>query len=173
MTINELKQYLNKSSNPYLLILIGPPLSGKDTVIRQLDLNDVVIVSRDQILLDVYGSDNYDEAFKNVNQKKVDSVLLSTIQKASKEGKNVIINMTNMTRKRRMYHLEFFNEDYNKVAVIFPILDSAEYDRRNMKRKEEENKFIPSHVLKNMISSYQTVDKQKEGFDKVISLTIK
>lgn len=127
------------------------------------------MISRDQILLDVYGSDNYDEAFKNVNQKEVDRVLISSIQKASKENKNVIINMTNMTRKRRMYNLDFFGDEYYKIAVIFPILDESEYERRNLKRKEEEQKFIPSHVLKNMISSYQTVSKE-EGFDKIISL---
>ena len=80
---------------PWVLTLIGPPLSGKDTWIRNnFNLDEVVMISRDQILLDVYGSDNYDEAFKNVNQKEVDRVLISTIQKASKEGKNVIINMT-------------------------------------------------------------------------------
>jgi predicted kinase len=155
---------------PWVLTLIGPPLSGKDTWIgNNFDVNEVVMISRDQILLDVYGSDNYDEAFKNVNQKEVDRVLISTIQKASKENKNVIINMTNMTRKRRMYNLDFFGDEYYKVAVIFPILDEAEYERRNLKRKEEEQKFIPTHVLKNMISSYQTISKD-EGFDKIISL---
>jgi predicted kinase len=155
---------------PWVLTLIGPPLSGKDTWIRQnFNLDEIVMISRDQILLDVYGSDNYDEAFKNVNQKEVDRVLISTIQKASKENKNVIINMTNMTRKRRTYNLGFFSDDYYKVAVIFPILDEAEYERRNLKRKEEEQKFIPSHVLKSMISSYQSVSKE-EGFDKIVSL---
>jgi predicted kinase len=155
---------------PWVLTLIGPPLSGKDTWIKQnFNPSDIVMISRDQILLDVYGSDNYDEAFKNVNQKEVDRVLISTIQKASKENKNVIINMTNMTRKRRMYNLDFFGDEYYKVAVIFPILDEAEYERRNLKRKEEEQKFIPTHVLKNMISSYQTISKD-EGFDKIISL---
>jgi predicted kinase len=155
---------------PWVLTLIGPPLSGKDTWIKQnFNPSDIVMISRDQILLDVYGSDNYDEAFKNVNQKEVDRVLISTIQKASKENKNVIINMTNMTRKRRMYNLDFFGDEYYKVAVIFPILDEAEYERRNLKRKEEEQKFIPTHVLKNMISSYQTVSKE-EGFDKIVSL---
>jgi predicted kinase len=155
---------------PWVLTLIGPPLSGKDTWIRNnFDMNEVVMVSRDQILLDVYGSDNYDEAFKNVNQKEVDRVLISTIQKASKENKNVIINMTNMTRKRRIYNLDFFGDEYYKVAVIFPILDEKEYERRNLKRKSEENKFIPLHVLKNMISSYQSISKD-EGFDKIVSL---
>lgn len=155
---------------PWVMTLIGPPMSGKSTWIKQnFNPGDVVMISRDQILLDVYGSDNYDEAFKNVDQKEVDRVLISTIQKSSKEGKNVIIDMTNMTRKRRIHNLDFFGDEYYKLAVIFPILDETEYERRNLKRKEEENKWIPPHVLKNMISSYQTVTKE-EGFDKIISL---
>lgn len=164
LNIKHLKQ-------PWVLVLIGPPLSGKSTWIKNnFDMNEVVLISRDQTLLDVYGSDNYDEAFKNVNQKEVDRVLVSNIQKASKEGKNVIIDMTNMTRKRRIYNLNFFGNEYYKVGVIFPILDESEYERRNLKRKEEEQKFIPTHVLKNMISSYQTVDKSSEGFNKIVSL---
>lgn len=168
MDTRKLKHILNTCSQPYILMLIGPPLSGKDTALKQMNL-DAVMISRDQILMDVYGSDNYDEAFKNVNQKEVDRVLISTIQKAVKEKKNVIINMTNMTRKRRTYNLGFFSDDYYKVAVIFPILDEAEYERRNLKRKEEESKWIPPHVLKSMISSYQSVTKE-EGFDKIVSL---
>ena len=34
---------------------------------------------------------------------------------------------------------------------------------------EEENKDLPMHVIKNMISSYQPVSPE-EGFDKVISI---
>jgi len=155
---------------PWVLTLIGPPMSGKDTWIRQnFNLDQIVMISRDQILLDVYGSDNYDEAFKNVDQKEVDRVLVSTFINASKDKKNVIINMTNMTRKRRISNLNYFGDEYYKVAVIFPILDEAEYERRNLKRKEEESKWIPPHVLKSMISSYQSVTKE-EGFDKIVSL---
>lgn len=155
---------------PWVLTLIGPPMSGKDTWIRQnFNLDEIVMISRDQILLDVYGSDNYDEAFKNVDQKEVDRVLVSTFINASKDKRNVIINMTNMTRKRRISNLDYFGDEYYKVAVIFPILDEAEYERRNLKRKEEESKWIPPHVLKSMISSYQSVTKE-EGFDKIVSL---
>lgn len=167
MDTRKIKQILlNKS--PYVLILVGPPLSGKDTALRELNL-DAEMVSRDQILLDLYGSDNYDEAFKNVNQKEVDRILISTLQKFSKEKRNVVINMTHMNRKRRMYNLDFFGDDFYKVAIIFPILDESEYNRRNEKRRKEENKFIPTHVLKNMISSYQTISTE-EGFNKIISL---
>lgn len=168
MDTRKLKHILNTCEQPYILILVGPPLSGKDTVLKELKL-DAVIISRDQILLDVHGSDDYNLAFKSVNQKVVDENLRKSLIDAGNSTENVIVNMTHMTRKRRIQNLSYF-PNHNKIAVIFPILTEDEYKFRNLKRGSEENKTIPTHVLKNMISSYQTVDKNLEGFDKVISL---
>lgn len=160
----------NKFKEPYVLLLIGPPLSGKSTWIKNnFDLSQVTIISRDDLVIEVWGENNYDEAFKNVDQKKVNYLLDSRMKEAAEKGDNVIVDMTNMTSKRRKFTLSYFDEDYQKVAVIFPILDWDEYWRRNEKRKKEENKSIPDHVIKNMISSYQPISKD-EGFDKVISI---
>jgi len=160
---------LRNIKTPYILILIGPPLSGKSVFckkfIGEID-SDVTIISRDQVILDVYGSDNYTDAFKNVDQKEVDRALINNIKKASVG--NTIIDMTNLTTKRRKYNLSFFPNHY-KVGVIFPLLEKEEYDRRNAKRLEEENKHIPHFVLTRMISSYTPI-AEGEGFDKVISL---
>lgn len=164
---------LNKFKNlksPYILILVGPPLSGKSFFCNKFisEIGDVDVISRDAILLDVYGSDNYDEAFKNVNQRDVDVELQNKLVQSSKSNRNVIIDMTNMTSKRRSHNLKNFNS-YTKIAVIFPILEFDEYNRRNDKRKSEENKFIPEQVLRNMIGSYQPI-RESEGFDKVITI---
>lgn len=169
MDILKLKQTINSLPQPYILVLVGPPLSGKDTVLNQLDLQDVEVISRDQVLLDVYGSDDYNKAFQNVDQKEVDRELINKIKESYLNKSNTIINMTNMTRKRRVYNLSFFPKDYYKVAIIFPRYSEIEYERRNNKRRSEENKFIPPHVLQNMISSFQEVTKA-EGFNKIIQL---
>jgi len=153
---------------PFVIVLIGPPLSGKTTWIRN-NFPDVKIISRDEILMEVYGSDNYDEAFKNVDQKKVDRVLHDRLVSANENHENVIIDMTHMASKRRRHNLEYFSDDYYKLAVIFPILSDSEYEKRNQKRSEEENKYIPIGVIKRMISSYQPIQSD-EGFNKVISL---
>jgi hypothetical protein len=55
------------------------------------------------------------------------------------------------------------------VAVIFPILEWEEYQTRNEKRKREEKKWIPEHIIRNMIKSYQPI-REEEGFDRVMSL---
>jgi predicted kinase len=161
---------LDKLKEPYVIILIGPPLSGKTTWIKEnFEPGSFELISRDQIVIDLHGKDDYNTAFKTVDQKEVDKILVNKISTSAKEGKNAIIDMTHMTSKRRKYNLSFFGSEYYKLAVIFPVLKDEEYVARDKKRTEEENKSIPMHIIKNMISSYQSV-KKDEGFDRVISL---
>ena len=160
---------IDKLKEPYVIILIGPPLSGKTTWInKNFEPGTFELISRDEIVLDLHGNGDYNTAFKTVDQKEVDIILVNKILDSAKEKKNVIIDMTNMTSKRRKYNLSFFDDEYYKLAVIFPILKDEEYVARDKKRTEEENKSIPMSVVKNMISSYQPVSKE-EGFNSVIS----
>ena len=161
MSIKNLKE-------PFVIILIGPPLSGKTTWIRE-NFPTTEVISRDEIVMEVYGSRNYTEAFKSVDQKEVDKVLTQKFIDANKEKKNVIVDMTHMASKRRKQNLNYFTDDYYKLAVIFPILSDEEYEKRNQKRIEEENKDLPMGIVKSMISSYQPITSD-EGFNKVISL---
>ena len=161
MSIKNLKE-------PFVIILIGPPLSGKSTWIRE-NFPTTEVISRDENVMEVYGSRNYTEAFKSVDQKEVDKVLAQRFLDANKEKKNVIVDMTHMASKRRKQNLNYFSNDYYKLGVIFPILSDDEYVRRNQKRIEEENKDLPMGIVKSMISSYQPITSD-EGFNKVISL---
>ena len=161
MSIKNLKE-------PFVIILIGPPLSGKTTWIRE-NFPTTEVISRDEIVMELYGSRNYTEAFKSVDQKEVDKVLTQKFLDANKEKKNVIVDMTHMASKRRKQNLNYFTDDYYKLAVIFPILSDEEYEKRNQKRIEEENKDLPMGIVKSMISSYQPITSD-EGFNKVISL---
>lgn len=167
----DLSKFKNLKS-PYILILVGPPLSGKTffykKFLSEID-NNVELISRDEIVMEVYGSRNYTDAFNNVDQKEVDRVLDSRLKEANKTKKNVIVDMTHMTSKRRKQNLDYFSDDYYKLAVIFPILSDEEYVKRNKKRIEEENKDLPMHIVKRMISSYQPI-RSDEGFNKIVSL---
>lgn len=153
---------------PFVILLIGPPLSGKTTWIRQ-NFPTTDVISRDEIVMEVHGSRNYTEAFDSVDQKEVDRLLNKRLLDFSSEKRNVIVDMTNMNVKRRTATLNYFSKDYYKMAVIFPILSEEEYQTRNLKRIKEENKDLPMHVIKRMIASYQPISPE-EGFDKVISL---
>ena len=162
----------DKIKTPFVIVLIGPPLSGKSTWIRKNFLEkdiEVTIISRDDILMEMSDTDDYSDAFNTVSQKEVDAELQRRLVDAADNGKNAIIDMTNMTSKRRRHNLEYFGDEFTKIAVIFPILEWDEYKRRNDKRKSEENKWIPEHVIKRMIGTYQPI-RDEEGFDKVVSL---
>lgn len=155
---------------PFVALLVGPPLCGKSTWIKNnFEDDEVTIISRDEIVMDIYGDDNYDEAFSNVDQKKVNYALERKMIESSESGLNVIVDMTNMSSKRRRHTLSYFSESYYKIAVIFPLLEWDEFVRRNNKRRIEENKTIPENVIKSMISSYQSI-RENEGFDKILSI---
>jgi tRNA uridine 5-carbamoylmethylation protein Kti12 len=167
----DLSKFKNLKS-PYILILVGPPLSGKTffykKFLSEID-SGVELISRDETVMEVYGSRNYTEAFNNVDQKEVDRVLTQKFLDANAAKKNVIVDMTHMASKRRKQNLNYFSDDYYKLGVIFPILSDDEYERRNKKRIEEENKDLPMRIVKSMISSYQPITTD-EGFNKVITL---
>jgi len=159
---------LKQLKEPFVIILIGPPLSGKTTWIRE-NFPTTEVISRDETVMEVYGSRNYTEAFNNVDQKEVDRVLTQKFLDANSSKKSVIVDMTHMASKRRKQNLNYFSNDYYKLGVIFPILSDDEYERRNQKRIEEENKDLPMKIVKSMISSYQPITPD-EGFNKVITL---
>lgn len=163
---------LKNIKEPFVLMLVGPPLVGKSFFCKEFlsTINsDVTIISRDQIVMDLYKNDNYDLAFKSVDQKKVNVVLDDMLTDCNDNRENVIVDMTNLTSKRRKHTLGYFDDDYNKIAIIFPLIEWDEIQKRNQKRKEEENKTIPEHIIKSMLASYQSIS-HTEGFNKVISL---
>jgi hypothetical protein len=74
-----------------------------------------------------------------------------------------------MVVKRRLQTLRYFDDTFYKVAVVFPILSSEEYQKRNIDRNDKENKWIPPFVIKNMINSYQE-PTEEEGYNRIIKL---
>ena len=153
---------------PFVMILVGPPLSGKSTWIRN-NYPNVNVISRDEIVMQVAGTRDYNKAFDLVDHKAVDKILSERLSEANSTQTSTIVDMTNMTVKRRAQTLRYFDDNFYKVAVVFPILPDEEYERRNIDRNAKENKWIPPSVIKSMIDSYQqpTID---EGLDNIILL---
>jgi len=159
---------MKQIKEPFVMILIGPTLSGKSTYIRN-KYPDTSVISRDEIVMEVYGCRDYNEAFKNVDQKEVDRRLLQRLEEAGKFKKSVIIDMTNMIVKRRLATLRNFGTSHQRIAVVFPILSEEEYERRNIDRNSKENKWIPPYVIKSMVDSYQPPSSE-ESYDIIINL---
>jgi predicted kinase len=157
-----------KTKSPFVMLLSGIPMSGKSTWIRE-NYPDTLTISRDELVMEVAGTRDYNLAFKTVDQKAVDKLLVKRITDAATQKVDVIIDMTNLSKKVRSKNLSYFSDDYYKVAVVLPILDAAEYKRRNDFRLVNENKFIPPFVITNMMNSF-VVPTEDEGFDEIISV---
>ena len=153
---------------PFVILLVGPTLSGKSTWIRN-NYPNVSVISRDEIVMEVAGTIDYNKAFDIVDHKLVDKVLAERLTEANSTKTSTIIDMTNMTIKRRRQTLQYFDDSFYKVAVVFPILSDDEYQKRNIDRNAKENKWIPPTVIKSMIDSYQE-PTTSEGFDNIIFL---
>ena len=69
----------------------------------------------------------------------------------------------------RPFELKDKEQVIELLHVLWVFSSEEEYERRNIKRMGEENKNLPMHIVKNMISSYQAV-REEEGFNKIISL---
>lgn len=156
-----------KKENPKIFLLVGVPLSGKTTWIKK-NYPGIKVISRDEIVMKLAGTKDYNLAFDFVDQKEVDRFLMNELELASKSNFSVIVDMTNLNKKRRAKNLRNFI-NFKKIAIVFPFLTDDEYQLRNKKRNEEENKYIPLGVIKNMITTYQEPSKE-EGFDEIIFL---
>lgn len=166
MNIKQLKKKV-EATNDNVIVLVGTPLAGKSTFIRE-HFPDIKVISRDDILLEVAETDDYNEAWRKASQKKVTEILRKRLAIAGKKEENVILDMTHMGSKVRRYNLSFFKNHY-KVAIVFPFLSDEEVEIRNSKREKEENKTIPLDVIKRMKESYQKIN-DSEGFNTVIYL---
>ena len=153
---------------PFVMLLVGPTLSGKSTWIRN-NYPTINVISRDEIVMEVAGTRDYNKAFETVDQKLVDRVLVERLAGANLTKTSTIVDMTNMTVKRRAQTLRYFDDSFYKIAVVFPILSDEQYQMRNIDRNSKENKWIPPSVIKSMIDSYQEPTSD-EGFSKIILL---
>ena len=110
--------------NPFVILLIGTPLSGKSTWIKN-NYPHILTICRDEIILQNSKFKDYDSAFEEVNQKEIDKILEGKIIEASRNNENVIIDMTNLSSKRRARNLGYFSRKYYKIGIVFPILENS------------------------------------------------
>jgi len=156
---------------PQLVVLIGPPCSGKSTWINA-NYPNATVVSRDN-LVEAAGRKrgmNYSETFKFLNDNKevshaeVDGALTNLVNEVKTSIKDVVIDMTNMSKKGRRRWLGEFNK-HDKKAVVF-LTGFEELKKRNKIRADMTGKYIPAHVLEDMCIRY-SLPTYAEGFNSI------
>lgn len=162
---------------PKLTLLVGSPLSGKTTFISDSDLEkNSVIVSRDSLMMSMSKEMGFDLTYSEVWKKftelelheQVDEKLNNIFSSLVREGKNIVIDMTNLSRKRRNKFLSQVGKKYQKRAFVF-LTDIEELEKRNVDRNKQQGKYISTELILNMNKSYS--EPNYSEFDEILYVT--
>jgi predicted kinase len=164
--IDEFKIYTKNLTKPFSVVLVGLPLSGKDTLIDRLGLEKIKILSRDGIIESLFPDNNYREAYSSVDSKAIDKLFFKQLEEAVSKKESVLFNATNLRVKRRRKINLRLSSDYLKLAIQLPEISIEEFEQRNQSRVETTGKYIPIKVVEEMKGLFEPVTEE-EGFDQI------
>ena len=149
---------------PEAIFLVGVPTSGKSTFSNDKKYKDYVRISSDDILQEVAKErqQSYNTVFK-ANIRFAQIAMMKVLRKAIEDGKSIIWDQTNTSKKQRKEKLKHIPAHYKKTAVYF-IVDLKTALQRNTQRP---GKVIPPEILERMIKEYE-LPTLEEGFDEII-----
>jgi GTPase Era involved in 16S rRNA processing len=168
-------------------VMVGPPGVGKSTYIKNNSaMKNCIIISRDSIVERVAEENGYTytELFNNTPEikelnKQIDQELENNINNASKGGRDVVVDKTNMNIKARASILNRFPRNkFTRIALDF-MPDISNFDNlmksnefRNIElTKSGKNKNISRLVLQMMFDRYEP-PTEEEGFDRVTEIDV-
>lgn len=139
-----------------LIMLVGLPGAGKTTYAEKLvEQNpDYVIHSSDKLREELYG-----DASKQENNGKLFEELHRRMYKDLKEGKTVIYDATNLSKKRRVHFLSGLSCE--RECVLF-VKDIEECKNANLGRERK----VSEEVIENMRRNFSP-PHWHEGFGKI------
>jgi len=151
-----------------LVFLCGLPASGKSTIAENYKKNGYVVLSSDNMRERLFGG---------VSNQDCNAELFVKLYRIAREmlaiGKDVVIDATNISSKRRIHGLESILKNTKKDKIQLDrgcIHVSAEivacpYNECIDRNKARDRK-VPNSVIEGMYKSWQTPMEQ-EGFDEV------
>lgn len=142
-----------------LHIAIGLPGSGKSTHFTQHDsFKDAVILSSDELRQELLG---------NVNDQSDNAKVFDELHKralhALSEGKDVVLDSTNVTMKTRRIIFDKFRK---KADMIVAHYFNTSYEVC-LKRNKGRERHVPEHVIARMYKALQ-IPLYYEGWDNII-----
>jgi len=152
-----------------LTVLIGLPRSGKTTWVEN-NVKDEIVISRDNEVMN-FAKENcntYSECFRLLteeDQKQIDKNIDNQFRDAIKKHKDIVIDMTNLSKKSRRRWVNNF--DGYKKAIVFAT-DYQEILRRNKHDKEFIGKYIPEKTIFKMAKNF--IYPQYDEFNEIIMI---
>jgi len=136
-----------------LKLMCGLPRCGKSTWIKK-NLKDEIIVSPDIIRKEIFG-----HQFHQAANKFVFAISEAMVSLLLKQGKDVIVDATHMTRKLRLSWYPVIKETGAKVVVIWVYADkNPEKNLRIAKKRSKlspEDERVPDEVLERMCDQFE------------------
>lgn len=141
-------------NKPDAYLLIGVQNVGKSTYISREHKTSNVI-SRDDILMNLCRQHNnknmsYDECFEFITKaglhKEVDKLLQQQLSKYKKQDKNIVIDMMNLTKKRRRFFINQLKKRFNIISVVFYTPFDVVF-KRNITRGQTERKYMQLEIM--------------------------
>ena len=157
-------------TKPTLYMLAGIPGSGKSTWLLKnysidADKQKGMIASTDNYIEQAAkeAGSTYNDVFQSVI-KDATAEMYKDLELGIRNGMDIYWDQTNLTVKSRRGKLAKIPAGYKTVAVIFPIPEEKELERRLANRP---GKTVPDHIMRSMINSFES-PTEAEGFDQVI-----
>lgn len=147
-----------------MYILVGLQGAGKSTYAEKLNKQTgAIIVSSDAIREKKSGSRQITK-----NDSKIFTEMRRTIKKLLEEGKDVIVDATNVTIKKRASYINYISklEDIKKVAIVFN-KNANTCVCQNFQR--DKDKQVPKYAIYNL-EKYFVYPTLEEGFDEIIEI---
>ena len=146
-----------------LILLRGLPGSGKSTYAKNfIKGKDIEYLSSDELRA-VYGTGEDDQSVTPIVfghiKRKVDEFL--------KDGKNVLVDATNVNRRERSDYINSAKKYGAKVVAHVFKMDRAGLIARNQKRGSEGGRVVPDWVIDKMLNKYEEPSFD-EGIDVII-----
>ena len=156
------------NSNPpigiaYLVVLVGPPGSGKSTWARR-NGRGAIHVSQDG-LIDAISPDGFEHVYRPIYAAAEDALARAALQ----SGHTVIVDRTNRTRAHRRRWLEIAREAGCPAVAVVMTASAALCRGRNRERAPERR--LSEDRMERMLAALEPV-QPAEGFSAVFEETI-
>lgn len=155
-----------------MIILIGPPASGKSTWRSKFLASQTepwVIASTDDLVEEWAAAQTppltYNEAHGKAPWGQFNKTFKYAVRNAQTAGKNILIDRTSMSPKNRLEYFKNLPEGYEVEAVVF-VVPQPELERRMKERFLATGKSVPHVALLSMQKRYEAPTKE-EGFHKI------
>ena len=151
--LEQLKEKPVKMSEKTCTLLVGPPLSGKSTWIRNNPNPENVVISRDDLIMEFGGDLNYSANWASADQDAIDKELLARKKAAVTSGKSIIMDLTHCSPRSRRQSFGQLPSSYKRNLIVFfsPLSLLLE---RNERRGNDENKFLKEEIIYRFVQGF-------------------